>query len=277
MNNNKAFVETTILTDILLKPNSPKGKEAKALLNKYSYSQLPVYAIKEFKGGPLRYFVYAYNKCLTEKSLQNLILALSRLSLTPQRYRTATALEALAEAISSSTITTGELVDKYGRDANVDVVRCERIRLSLRTTIEMAWRRRRKITNAVVNELSCYKEFKPYIDHKGSLQVKPTSCQGTCCLSNYIRANIPQLKIIKELIDNLEPELAEKRENKARKVHLRNIIRHPKHSLDDDSCRALGDIYFALACPHDADILTTNMIDIQPLAASLGKNAVSPY
>ena len=50
---NKAYVETTILTDILLKPDSEKQVEALRALERYAKTLLPVYAIKECKAGPM--------------------------------------------------------------------------------------------------------------------------------------------------------------------------------------------------------------------------------
>ncbi len=53
----KAFVDTTILTNRLIKFREEK-KEAKDALAKYEITELPVYAIKEFKAGPLDYVKY---------------------------------------------------------------------------------------------------------------------------------------------------------------------------------------------------------------------------
>jgi len=57
---------------------------------------------------------------------------------------------------------------------------------------------------------------------------------------------------------------------------LKKLAVHPNSRFDREDCRALGDAYFALFAPADADILTTNLKDHRPLAEALGKTAVSP-
>jgi hypothetical protein len=47
----KAFVDTTVLTDILLKPGSMLAKKARTALARYEESQLPVYAELSSKVG----------------------------------------------------------------------------------------------------------------------------------------------------------------------------------------------------------------------------------
>jgi len=48
----RAFVDTTVLTDALLKVGEPRDR-AKAAIARFVESLLPVYAIKEFQAGPL--------------------------------------------------------------------------------------------------------------------------------------------------------------------------------------------------------------------------------
>jgi hypothetical protein len=45
----KAYVETTVLTNVLLKPGSKQETEAKLALSRYDETLLPVYSIKEWK------------------------------------------------------------------------------------------------------------------------------------------------------------------------------------------------------------------------------------
>lgn len=277
MSKSKAFIETTILADVLLKPNT-KGKAASELLSEYEFTQLPVFAIKEFKGGPLNYYIYTYNKCVTEKSISNVIIAIHNLSRTPQKYRTATALEAIAEGLKATSLTTDDLLKKYGGAADNDTVQCDTLKYNLKYRIISAWKQRRKISTEVVNELACYKEVEPYENQRGLLEVNPTKCkpERECCLGNEYRLRLSKLALIEKSILQLPTELGNKRENIARKRHLREIGRKSKQLITEDTCRAMGDIYFALLCPMDADILTTNITDLKPLAESLGKTINHP-
>jgi hypothetical protein len=89
----KAYVETTILTNLLLKPGSEKESRAKLALARYDSTILPVYSIKEWKAGPLQHFAYFHNKLVTTRSLTNTIAALNSLAYNP--YKKNTSFEAL--------------------------------------------------------------------------------------------------------------------------------------------------------------------------------------
>ncbi|HEY1731608.1 MAG TPA: hypothetical protein VGG15_07655, partial [Terriglobales bacterium] len=43
-----------------------------------------------------------------------------------------------------------------------------------------------------------------------------------------------------------------------------------------ESCRDLGDAIFAFFCPAEAEIATTNLRDLKPLAQAMGKAARAP-
>src|SRR5579871_2392092 len=90
-----AFVETTVLTDLLLKPGTAKNARATAALRRYSKTLLPVYSIKEWKAGPLDYFAYLHDKLFVTGSLRKTFAAIAAL---PSGYRKSTSMEALAAA-----------------------------------------------------------------------------------------------------------------------------------------------------------------------------------
>jgi hypothetical protein len=66
---NKAYVETTILTDVLIKPGSKNEGVAKAAFSRYTETLLPVYSIKEWKKGPLDHYAYVHDKLVQTKSV----------------------------------------------------------------------------------------------------------------------------------------------------------------------------------------------------------------
>jgi hypothetical protein len=114
----KAFVETSVLTDALLKPGV-RSSAAISAINGFDESLLPVYAIKEFKAGPLRKFCWFHAKLSTTKSFSRSVEQLRRMASTPQRYFTSTALEAL-ELLRET------IAAQPQKNANPDLVLCDR-------------------------------------------------------------------------------------------------------------------------------------------------------
>lgn len=270
----KAFIDSTVLTDALLKTGQIK-QNAEDALKRYEITELPVYAIKEFKAGPLSNFAWMHNKLATTQSYSKALDALHRMSRTPKRYTTSTAIEALRDASSDSIgkQTPEKLAEKYGKDAGMDKILCDEFRLAIRTKIAMAWKKRRKVTTKVVLPLPCYREGSPY-EERGQLITKPTRCLKTedCYLAEELKKKPNELKILKQVIE----KLPEKLENKKRAKILRKLYRTPKQPASDSDCKALGDAIYAIFAPQDSIILTTNIKDHKPLASALGKEVENP-
>ena len=271
----KALVDTTIIADILLKTGARKKSSALAL-SSYEETVLPVYAIKEFKAGPLRNYVYTHNKFVKLNSFSLTLDAIQRLSLTPQKYKTATALEAIHFAFTTSIAskTPKDVLDKYGEDANNDRIMSDEMKLAIKAKIMIAWKRRRRITTRVDFELSCYEEFAPYELKNGLIEDKPITCKPDedCEVKKYITQFPEDLKKIRKTITGEDP----KKENTNRAKVLKQIINHPNTRLNQNECRSLGDAVFTCLAPDDYVILTTNTKDHCPLAESIGKKAEFP-
>ena len=62
-------------------------------------------------------------------------------------------------------------------------------------------------------------------------------------------------------------------EDKKRRAALLLLLRRPKPKkpFGDANCRGLGDAYFALQCPKNCAILTSNFRDHEILGGALGK------
>jgi hypothetical protein len=269
----KAYVETTVLTDALLKPGAP-AIAARSAIGKFDESQLPVYSIKEMKAGPLHHYVWLHGKLVTTGSLEQALAQLHRMSMSPRRYWTSTAIEALrAGAHKDSNTMLQDLVKKYGNRAKIDAVNCDRYRFSLRSIIMRAWRERRKLTSSIVQELECYTEAN-ITEERGLIELGETKCQPKeeCSLAMALKADVETLKKLRAVVE-AQPE---KPENTRRAKALKELIRVPKQKLTAQQCRYLGDAIFAFFCPLEANILTTNMKDLRPLAEALGKKAQSP-
>jgi hypothetical protein len=267
----KAFVDTTILTDAVLKRDE-YYKAARAALKRFAVTQLPVYAIKEFKAGPLKNFVWIHNKLALLKSYHKALAVLQRMSLSPRKYTTATAIQALAEAAkNTSYLTTKELVEKYGQKATLDSINCDRFRLALKQRISRAWKERRIIATTAVNPLPCYTELDPY-EENGLLVLDPLTCEGACCLGPAMSAKRQDLERLREAL----PKTPTRREDQRRSQALRELIRKPKQPISKETCTNLGDAVFAFFAPQDSIILTTNLRDHLPLAQALGKQVQKP-
>jgi hypothetical protein len=268
-----AFVDTTILADSLLK-NGERARAARAALRRFEKTELPVYAIKEFKAGPLKNFCWFHNKLALLGSYEKALDALHRMSLTPKRYTTATAIEALKGAAARMrSANLQSLVQKYGKAANIDNFLCDQYRLSLKTKILKAWRYRRQVTTDIAYPLSCYEEVE-LSEINRVLSVEPTSCKlaTECCLGPELRKRTTDLEKLRNAILR-QPK---SNENDRRSKALRQLIRKPKAAVSAQTCRDLGDAYFALFCPNESVILTTNTKDHGPLATALNKNVVAP-
>jgi len=268
----KAYVDTTVLANALLKRRSPAGLEAEAALKRYSVTQLPEYAIKEFKKGPLSVFVWVHNKLVSTRSVADTVAAIQRVSPTPQRYRVSTALEALSGAMrATGAQTPNELLEKYGEAAKSDRVNCDEYRLALKPLIYRAWTRHRRVTSAVVQPLSCYTMAKPFED-RGLLRLEPKKCQPEheCCLAASMRADPAALKALKTTVDKQAP----KAENTRRSGALASLLAN--RPMTEKMCDDLGDAVLAFFAPSDSVILTSNTRDFGPLAGALGKSVERP-
>jgi len=268
----KAYIDTTVLTDVLLKRRWPAGIKAEAALKGYSVTELPEYAVKEFKKGPLSVFVWLHNKLVITRSVAHTVAAIQRVSPTPQRYRVSTALEALAEAMRDvGTQTSGELLEKYGEAAKSDRVHCDQYRLALKSLIYRAWSRHRRVTSAVVQPLSCYTAVKPF-EERGLLRLEPKKCRPAheCCLGPSMRANQKALKALRAATE-AQPTKAE---NVRRSQALASLL--ASKTMTEKLCDQLGDAIIVFFAPPDSVILTTNTRDFEPLAEALGKRVANP-
>jgi len=268
----KAYIDTTILTNVLLKRRSPAGVKAEAALKTDSVTQLPEYAVKEFKKGPLSVFAWVHNKLVSTRSVADTVAAIQRVSPTPQRYRVSTALEALSEAMrATGAQTPKELLERYGEAAKSDRVNCDEYRLALKALIYRAWTRHRRVASAVVQPLSCYTMVKPF-EELGLLRLYPKKCQPEheCCLGASMRADPAALKALKTTVDK-QPSKAE---NARRSGALASLLANKP--MTEKMCDDLGDAVLVFFAPSDSVILTTNTRDFEPLAGALGKAVERP-
>jgi len=259
----KAYIDTTVLTDALLKQDH-QGQAARKALKDYSETLLPVYAIKEFQAGPLQYHIWLHNKLAQTKSLSMTMNAISAI-IGWQNNRAKTALQVLSSLIALGTsreMTDEELADVY--------------RISIAGLIIRAWSKRRNLTTSVTDDLRCYAETDPKIaPHSGLFTNNPTICRlydrQECCLATSLKNKASELELLMHALDGLT-----RREDTNRRGVLKKLWRTPEQPMGARDCVRLGDAFFALYAPADTVILTTNLKDHAPLANAIGKQATSP-
>ena len=120
-------------------------------------------------------------------------------------------------------------------------------------------------------ELPCYLETEPSFEGSGPLDLAPTSCEKgrECCIAKAHDGSDDVRKL-----ERAVPSDSNRAEDRRRRAALK-LVRLGR-SVSDSECRSLGDAVFALQCPPDAAILTTNARDHGPLAAALGKKVMTP-
>lgn len=268
----KAYLDTTILADALIKIG-PDSKRAKDAVRRYKISQLPVYAIKEFKAGALGYVSYLHRKLLESGSFSITLLNLSKI--TSQKNRLATCLRLLNDLRDSiiNAPQNASLMTSYGSLADADQTIYDSLVLESDILIRKAWKRCDSFTTEVVQDLQCYERVPPKVKKNGTFDLSPTTCKTKdCCMTATLR--LRKLELVK-LVSTIK-KLPEKRENGPRSQVLHNLAVRGNFKMLNKDCRSLGDAVFTLYCPTDADILTTNLSDHRALADALGKTAISP-
>jgi hypothetical protein len=268
----KAYVETTVLTNVLLKPGSQKEATARLALSRYEETLLPVYSIKELKAGPLDHYSYIHDKLVQTRSLAHTLAAVNSLNPITQARRKSTSLEALEAAAQLDS--TQRATIRPGSPADQEMA--DRYRYSLAALIILSWQKRRKVTAKTIQDLECYTEAQPKIGKNGFFDLTPRECARDrhCCLWDELK--LEKNKSLLTALRNAIPETSQSYEDKNRRKVLKHLINTPKLPLDREQCRLLGDAVFAFFCPEDAVILTTNIRDHQPLARAIGKRAEKP-
>jgi hypothetical protein len=270
MTNSKAYVETTILADALLKPGDPRCEAAHSAVKRYTESLLPVYAIKEWKAGIIKHYAYFHGKLVQTKSLSRTIRVISRLPEPFHHYRKSTSWEALATAVRLAARSRRPGAAVSGDE---DQELADRYRLAIASLLYRRWSERRKLTTDTVQELDCYTESAPVLDRNGIFDLNPIDCDTEeCSLAHELRSSPDLLKKMADAI----PKSSTRMEDVRRRQVLRDLIRLKHFQLTPEKCRALGDAIFAFFAPPDCVVLTTNKRDLVPLAGALGKRVEWP-
>jgi hypothetical protein len=260
-----AFIETTVLTDFLLKRDGSETAAAIAF-ERFENKFVSQFAWKEFKRGPLKNFVWAHNKLADTRSLLATLAALQRLSRSLQRYLTSTAIQAVHTAFAGLFANPTELTQRYGAKANLDAIHADAMRLELKRMIFSAWNRRTALFGGPFHLLSCYPDA-PLTEVSKTIKVDPRDCPKgiECCLKNALVQRKRDLSIVREVLK----ANSDRQEIARRGKVIRQLEKHPTSLMEPRDCQSLGDAYFVFFCPQGCKILTTNLRDIQPMASRL--------
>jgi hypothetical protein len=267
----KAYVETTIIADALLKPGNPKCTAALAALKRYDTTFLPVYAIKEWKAGVVKHFAYFHEKLVQTKSLSRTIQLIAALPDQYHHYRKNTSWEALAAAVHLGSLNKPQRAES---PEDEDRELADRYRLSIASLLHRSWKKRRELTTETIQDLDCYTESPPILNASGVFDLSPINCdpEMQCALAGALRSRPDMLEKMAKAI----PSASNRKEDVKRRKVLRDLVRLKNYELTRERCRDLGDAIFAFFAPSDCVVLTTNLKDHAPLAQALGKTAEAP-
>jgi hypothetical protein len=258
------------LVDALLKVGR-ENEQAKSSFQRFDELLVSGYALKEFKRGAFNYYVWLHNKVVTTGSWPDSIATVA--TVWRQRNRMLTAMRAVADCQSSI----AKVLVRSGKVSSTDdectELEAREARIWLKTKIFRAWKAQENGQFHRVSPLSCYDLQSPKESLGGLIENQPMKCTlASCCLKQEFLADGTATASLHAICE----KLSEKQEMAKRRSILKDILRKPNTQLSEKECIALGDAVFALQCPSDAVVLTTNTVDHEPLAKALGKSVTSP-
>lgn len=266
---NRAFVDTTILCEAIGLASEKKAKAALAALSRYKLTEVPTYGLKELRAGPLSSWLLAHNVLVAEDTIEAAQERLNKLSSFKPRQNVVTSQALLSGLVAVAQVGRAESGSDYDVKTELENYLCRRILA--------VWEKRRTISN-VVQPLSCF------VDEELELEERQLRFQGgSGCVTKASCGAAIELKKeqgdVKKILVALRPpkeQASEKHETGRRRGALKEVLARDSKDFPKKDCRALGDAYFCIMSPKDAEILTTNLKDFEPMAAALGKTLSSP-
>jgi hypothetical protein len=148
----------------------------------------------------------------------------------------------------------------------------EDLRSHLKRVIFSSWVELQSLAQ-LTHPLQCYESESPHeLDDGIMIAIGPSSCAGAgCTLATDLRKFPNDLALIEATIRRQPAKLENQRRIEAVMMLQQTGV------FDDKSCRALGDVVFAMLAPSEFVIITTNIKDQLPLAEALGKRALFPH
>lgn len=265
------FVDTTILVNVS-EGETPASRLAKKYALANSPATVPEYAFRELLAGRVGLLCDAHNKILASDNVIEVAAGFLR-SAGFGRTPVAKAQEILA-SLKSMFDSESDISPK---DAKRQVLE------DLMMTAARLWRNARTVPYLEKDQpLPCFISGPIDTDESGILRGPNGSFSCStgvpCGAAEYMYSKRSDLiKMIDALYsDSSDEKVKNKPENRSRRNALKVLEAKGPTAFPKRKCRALGDAYFAAMCPPGAKVLTTNIVDFEPLCAALGKTAVRP-
>lgn len=263
-----SFLDTTIIINI--SDSNSKSKQASELfISQNQPSETPYYALRELLAGHMQNICDVHNTILASENIAEAFISLTRKNFYSGRK------------LGSKLSIGYEVLDKIFRDdpnSPCGQVKTEALEwLSIKAN--MMWLKATKPKNVdVVQSLSCFNSGKLTLGIANELRGPNNSfnchSKSRCSAAGYIYEDISSLSKMIEALhpDKLDTDLANKQETKSRRKALKELKQHGPDKFDKSMCRALGDAYFAAMCPAGKSLVTTNIVDFEPLCSVLNKD-----
>lgn len=267
-----SFLDTTIVV-LLAEDQQPLAGRVNAFLTSNRPVEFPYYALRELLAGHLRVLCDVHNRIKASTNIGEALEALASMNPLVGRKKSA-ALSAFAGSLKREfqkrpAGDRDQLGPEMARDIALQVFRI--------------WERaRRSKSGGMVHPLACFGDGPLTVGEAGELRGPNNSfnCEPTarCAAAGYMSDNQAALSKMCDALhpERLSPAARKKNENIQRRKALKELRDNGPQKFDKRRCRALGDAYFAAMCPTDSNVITTNVVDFEPLCSAIGKKAVSP-
>jgi hypothetical protein len=266
-----SFLDTTIIVNIS-DSNSISKQTSEKFISQNQPSETPYYSLRELLAGPIQNLCNVHNSILASDNIGEALLSISRGNYASGRK------------LGSRLGIGHEVLDKFFRDAP-DSPRGHMKNEALEWLLiraNMMWRKAMKPKNVdIVQSLGCFNSGKLSLGAANELRGPNNSfnchSKSRCSAAGYIHEDLSSLS---KMIDALHPDqidakLADKQETKSRRKALKELRQHGPDKFNKNMCRALGDAYFAAMCPAGKSVVTTNIVDFEPLCSALNKDLKS--
>lgn len=266
---NGVFLDTTVVVELA---ETSTSRAAADFVSNNLPAKIPYYALRELLAGKVRTLCDAHNKLKASENSAEAISAFMSLPAIAGRKRDG-AVKAIAEELNRAF--------RKNPDGSRSSVQQEVIQ-SLALKCASLWTRakRPKLCN-LVQSLGCFSAGELSRGESGELRGPHDSfdCKKNerCAAAAYLAQDEISLDKLLDALHprNLDDAAKRKRENTSRRKALKELKNKGARDFDKRLCRALGDAYFAVMCPHGMKVVTTNIVDHKYLCEAIGKQAIA--
>lgn len=271
--NKEIFLETTIMIDRTCKGIKSK-KKVEEVLSSYERSYTSKYAKMEFKKGLLQNLIYLHGKIVQCNNLTEVLEAISKLSVTPQRNKLSSVLESVVLFYKNIwDKTPSEIIEKCG-DVTLDEYLRNSAESFLNRLIRQSWREFDRVVDEIINPTSCF------VDMEGPRRTgriydnSPRTCDKSnfrCGCRDFFNENSESFS---KILDRLKALSNPDNETINRIRSLKKILRVKKREIRSTDCWYCGDAILAVEAPDGADVFNNNQRHYIPICEAVKKRSV---